>query len=187
MASATSLTASKISSLLGFGFRRSRFSLTSAFSSALLCSGSGPFLFCRERSASRQNCRSLLPFIQFSFSGKTAGAAEQLPRRNGPNRKTHPTCAAQQTTNTPQRTGSRTPKELNAHPADLQACSVGLMGLNYSHRRGPQKRPQLYAPHLITRSSVLEATLSKRTCQRTCRTAVTATQGKYRAICSLCQ
>ena len=34
-------------------------------------------------------------------------------------------CAAQQTTNTPQRRGSQTPKGLSAHPADLQACRRG--------------------------------------------------------------
>jgi len=34
-----------------------------------------------------------------------------------------PTCGAQQTTNTPQRTGSQTPEGFGAHPADLQACT----------------------------------------------------------------
>ena len=33
------------------------------------------------------------------------------------------TCAAQQTTNIPQRTGSQTPREFSAQPADLQACT----------------------------------------------------------------
>ena len=150
MASATSLTASKISSLLGFGFRRSRFSLTSAFSSALLCSGSGPFLFCRERSASRQNCRSLLPFIQFSFSGKTAGAAKQLPRRNGPNRKTHPTCAVQRDNEHTQRTSPRTPSGRLQTPEDIQACSVRLMG-QPPHRRRHIRCLRRYIPERFPR------------------------------------
>jgi len=171
MASATSLTASKISSLRGFGFRRSRFSLTSALSSALLCSGSGPFLFCRERSASRQNCRSLLPFIQFSFSGKTAGAAKQLPRRNGLNRKTHPTCAVQRDNEHTQRTSPRTP---SGRPTDTRGDPSMQRQTDGATAPSPQTHtvPTALRPRKIpSGSSALEATLSQRTCQRAYRIA----------------
>jgi len=63
MASATCLTASKISLLVGLGLRRSFFNLTFAFSSALLCSGSSPSLSCMDRRQSRQYCRFLSRFI----------------------------------------------------------------------------------------------------------------------------
>lgn len=140
MASATFLTVSKISFLVGFDFRRSRTSFTLAFSNALLCSGSGPSLFCRERSISRQNCRSLLFLIQFSFSGETAGAAERLPRRDGPNRKTHPTCAAQNNNEHTQRTS---PKRQGGKPTDtrgspsMQRQTDGLNSLPSPRSREP--------------------------------------------------
>src|SRR5208283_5324570 len=107
MASATCLTASKISLLVGLGLRRSFFKLTFAFSSALLCSGSSPSLSCMDRRQSMQYCRFLSCFIVLLLRRETAGAAEQLPRRNGPNRKTHPTCAAQQTTTHPNEQAQR--------------------------------------------------------------------------------
>jgi hypothetical protein len=146
MASATSLTASKISLLVGLGFRRSFLNLAFAFSSALLCPDSGPSLSCIDLSKSMQDCQFLSCFMQLSFSGKTAGAAEQLPRRNGPNRKTHPTCAAQPTTNTPKPNKPTDTQAPRTTAQDLQTCSVGLMGLTTSHRRAPQGHPALRRP-----------------------------------------
>ena len=95
IASATFRTVLKISLLPGFGFRQRRFNSPRAFSSALICSGSSPSRPCMDLSSSMQNCK-FLSFIPFSFSGSLLPVPQrQLPRRNGPNRKTHPTCAAQ--------------------------------------------------------------------------------------------
>jgi len=59
--------------------------------------------------------------------------------------KSKQTCAAQQTTNTPQRTGSQTPEGFDAHPADLQASPPGIAVQSGAHVEGIANAPNSMA------------------------------------------
>jgi len=166
MASATCLTASKISLLVGLGLRRSFFNLTFAFSSALLCSGSSPSLSCMDRRQSMQYCRFLSCFMGPPFSGeklpvpqsssregmdRTEKLTQRVPHNKQP---THPNEQAHR-----QRGIQRIPR---GSPSMQRRTD----GLNYSHRRGPSEAPTALRPSsddegLGTRSDSKPEDLSK--------------------------
>ena len=166
MASATCLTASKISLLVGLGLRRSFFNLTFAFSSALLCSGSSPSLSCIDRRQSMQYCRFLSCFMGPPSPARDCRCRRAAPEKEWTEPKNSPNvCRTTNNQHTP--TNRLTDSEgFSAYPADLQACSVGLMGLNYSHRHGPSEAPTALRPSpddegLGTRSDSKPEDLSK--------------------------
>ncbi len=172
MASATCLTASKMSLLVGSGLRRSRFNLSSAFASALLCSGSSPSLSCMERRQSKQYCRFLSCFTGPPSPARNCRCRRAAPEKEWTEPKNSPNVcrtANNQHTPTNRLTDTKGTQRKPRGSPSMQRRTDGPQ--RHPVAAGLWKPPRLYAPRLTTRDSVLEAALSQRTCQRTCRIA----------------